>query len=294
MNKGVAVAATAAVGQAPVPAAPRLSNVQPEEMALAEAVCEFALQHRRAANALGTLRSLAASMLPPSDLPRVALSSTLLKYCMTTSQDLGELVENSKPAMLAPAVAQLLATRQSTFEEACFAMAGPHIHLVASIKSATAASIRGLRSGSDAQNRLLNDALHAVNAVNYSWRFLQQYAHNLSAVVVAVPPAHPARHRLDRTQAVYSGIVAQSAAFSELARMKVSEDTFKQKLVVPKSKAFRNVTTEGIFACGPILRSEVVFRLKSKGVAKVGAAKGRRRTRREGGGRMRKREREKL
>jgi hypothetical protein len=250
---------------------PRLDAAaeSPEFAALLVAVESFATGHQHTANALAVLRRLASSMLPAEDLPRVALTSNLLQFCADLTLELRQVIAKNKAASVPPALAQLLATKQAAYEEAAFALAGPHIHLISSIKTATAVAIRGLRTGSERQNQLLNEALRAVNAINFSWRFVQQYTNGIGSLMAATPVGHPARHRLERIQAGYSATFQQAAVFSDLARMKVAEDSFRGKLTVPRSKALRNVTADGLFACGPVLRSEVVFRLKSKGITKT-------------------------
>jgi hypothetical protein len=49
----------------------------------------------------------------------------------------------------------------------------------------------------------------------------------------------------------------------------VAEESFISKLVIPKTKAFRNVMRSSILGAGPCIRSEVVFRHKGKLISKV-------------------------
>eukprot|EP00730_Choanoeca_flexa_P017090 TRINITY_DN8185_c0_g1_i1.p1 TRINITY_DN8185_c0_g1~~TRINITY_DN8185_c0_g1_i1.p1 ORF type:complete len:546 (+),score=148.27 TRINITY_DN8185_c0_g1_i1:204-1640(+) len=154
------------------------------------------------------------------------------------------------------------------FREAIFALAGPHISLIAAFKVGANTMIKGQKLNTSQTNRLLSSALQAVNAINHAWKFAQQYPFLLFNVVKLLEDGDVK----SKLQGIHTRMVLhvqQAQSFSEGARMKVAEESFETKLKVPKGKAFRGILRSAIFQAGPCIRSEVVFRHKGKAIGKV-------------------------
>lgn len=134
------------------------------------------------------------------------------------------------------------------------------------------------------------DLLPLRCADNNSARFSQQYPF-LIANVIQLLDEGEIKDRLKSIHSIMVQDVQQAQSFSEGARMKVccphafnfhlridscllapkvAEESFQSKLKVPKNKGFRGIVPTSVFANGPCVRSEVVFRFKGKHISKVG------------------------
>ena len=56
------------------------------------------------------------------------------------------------------------------YRDAIFALAGPHISLIAAFKVGANTLIKGQKLNTSQTNRLLSSALQAVNAINHAWK----------------------------------------------------------------------------------------------------------------------------
>ena len=59
---------------------------------------------------------------------------------------------------------------ESDYRDAVFALAGPHVSLIAALKASANDSIKGKKLSSTEANKLLSSALQAVNAINHAWK----------------------------------------------------------------------------------------------------------------------------
>ncbi|EDQ91803.1 uncharacterized protein MONBRDRAFT_5836 [Monosiga brevicollis MX1] len=220
--------------------------------------------HYSAARSIALVKATAGELLHQDHGSKLEQIQLLKDYCNRLLKALPH------PTQVTPEeLTDLIEQGLHDFRTACHALAGPHVTLIAAFKFSANVLVQTKRLTTSETNAILSRALHAVNAINHAWRFVQSYALLIQGCLQHLPATSACRARLIAAHDNTVTVIQQAQSFSEGARMQVAEESFRNKLRIPKGKAYRLVTAEGLLQAGPCIRSEVCFRHKGKPINKV-------------------------